>query len=85
MTHSQDDTSTKTEPRSRSDRGPLIQWRVEWVTGLIDVIEAHQVTMPLTFSDDGFIQFHGEIDGRWGLVLAVVPSRVKAISRVGKS
>ncbi|WP_086846941.1 hypothetical protein [Amycolatopsis kentuckyensis] len=68
-------------PESKFDHGPIKTFEVTWTNGHVEEIKAHQVILPLP--DMGgmygelatkrvdYIKFHGEIDGRWQLVLAV--------------
>lgn len=78
------------------DRGPLQTYEVIYTSGHIERVQAHQVIMPP--SDSGFLggffgvdvqtkregrwTFHGEIAGRWMLVLSVPESDVKSVRNV---
>lgn len=70
------------------DHGPLRSYEIVWTNGHVETVQAHSVTMPRpAFLYDvstetktrEFITFHGEIDGRWLLVLAVRPELVDVI------
>lgn len=59
------------------DRGPLLPYQVAWRSGHVETVEAHQVllpTPPLLMTDAESprakrVTFHGEVDGRWVLIL----------------
>jgi len=70
------------------DYGPLKSYEIVWTNGHVETVQAHSVTMPhpaLLFGvatatkTREYITFHGEIDGRWRLVLAVRPELVDVI------
>jgi hypothetical protein len=70
------------------DHGPLKPYEVVWTNGHVETVQAHQVMMPrpaglffenVSTKTHEYIQFHGEIDGRWQLVLAVRPELVDVI------
>ena len=58
-----------------TERGPIQRFEVVWQNGHTEVIEAHQVSYSgggILFADKPeVIQFHGEFDGVWTLVLRV--------------
>lgn len=65
------------------DYGPLQSFEITWKSGHVETVKAHQVTWPtdglggligniaLTTktNTDPMVHFHGEIDGKWRLVL----------------
>lgn len=57
------------------ERGPLRDYEVTWTNGHVEIIKCHQVMLPTTglamFGEKGRDRytFHGEIDGRWILIL----------------
>lgn len=72
------------------DHGPLKSFEIVWANGHTETVKAHQVLMPTgdlfggLFGDtrtkhQDFIKFHGEINGRWQLVLAVRPELIHSI------
>lgn len=71
-----------------NDRGPLQSYEVTWRSGHIETIRAHQVIMPSRFSflpgekQDNRVMFHGEIEGRWMLVLAADADEILTIRNV---
>ena len=60
--------------------GEPVEYQIMWKSGAVETIKAHQVSWPnnLRFSMFGAsqggaartIQFHGEFNGRWQLVLS---------------
>ena len=70
------------------DRGPLSEYGVVWRDGRAEIIKAHQVLLPHDgLFDDMFgrapkprrLTFHGEIDGRWQLILDVDYDQVQSV------
>lgn len=78
-------TATNQPAPSKTDRGPLQSFEVTWSTGHVETIRAHQVTHPGSFNMFGDtprvprIEFHGEIDGRWMLVLSALEADLTRI------
>lgn len=75
------------------DRGPLDEFEVIWRNGHIDRFRAHQVTYPgnsplFTYESDGVrverIEFHGEIDGHWRLMLSADRSDILSVRNVSQ-
>jgi hypothetical protein len=74
------------------DYGPLQTWQVIWRNGHVEEVQAHQCLLPptggfLLFSErpdprEGRLTFHGEIDGRWKLVLDVDYAEVLSVRLV---
>lgn len=68
------------------DRGPLHRYEVTWANGHVEYVEAHQALMPAPPSIFGgddrppVWAFHGEINGRWRLVLSA-PAAVISVVR----
>jgi hypothetical protein len=61
-----------------TERGPLQSFELTWSSGHVETIKAHQVSYqgnsPM-FGDPGRkarIDFHGEIDGHWMLILSAL-------------
>jgi hypothetical protein len=71
----------------RFDHGPLKSFEVTWTSGHVETIQAHQVTFPvpslflgdLQTKHQDFIKLHGEINGRWQLILAARPELISMI------
>ena len=79
------------ETSTTIDRGPLIPYQVTWASGHIETIEAHQVMMPMPRSPfdrtrdiPERVMFHGEIDGRWGLILSAAASEIVTVRRLSR-
>ena len=73
----------------RPDRGELDDFEVVWKSGHVDRLKAHQVSQPGTFGGmfgepprEPRVEFHGEFDGRWRLVLSVPLSELSTIRNV---
>jgi hypothetical protein len=73
------------------DHGPLIAYEVCWNNGHVETIMAHQVILPSSsifggrsWSDDQ-VMLHGEIDGRWQLLLCVNASEIKSVRNVTRT
>lgn len=72
------------------DRGPLDQFEVVWRNGHIDHVWAHQVTNTgnlLLFRDlpnnrEPVIEFHGEVNGHWRLMLRAPEHEIYSIRNV---
>jgi len=77
-----------------ADRGPASTYEIVWNNGHVERIEAHQVSYPGRFSNLGLdlfptradippkperIEFHGEFNGRWQLVLSAPMSEITTI------
>lgn len=72
-----------------TDRGPASKYEIVWKSGHIDRIEAHQVSYPnrvslftVTAPAPERVEFHGEFDGRWQLVLSAAMSEIDTIRNV---
>lgn len=72
-------------PEQNDDRGPLTTYEITWMSGHVERVQAHSVMYPNTFSILGGpggkqrVQFHGEIDGRWRLVLSALDEDIRTI------
>ena len=77
-----------------SERGPLETYEIAWRSGHVECIQAHQVS----YQGGGFdlfatpgerkpsrVQFHGEFDGHWRLVLSLLEDDVRTIRNVGRT
>lgn len=68
------------------DRGPLLAWEVVWRDGRTETVWAHQCLTPNILSVHGGtaprVQFHGEVDGRWNLILAADDEEIVAVRNV---
>lgn len=71
------------------DHGPLRSYEITWHSGHVETIRAHQVSWPNAMSQmlgepalPRIIQFHGEIDGQWTLVLHADESEIRTIRDV---
>lgn len=68
------------------DYGPLQTYEVQWRTGTVEMILAHQVLTPNKFAFDPAGRtsylFHGEFDGRWRLVLAADGELIASVRNV---
>lgn len=75
---------------SDTERGPLLDFEVTWRSGQIETISAHQCTLPsprIFGLDDGNddqrrITFHGEIGGRWQLILTAPEAEILTVRNV---
>lgn len=78
---------------SKYEYGPLRSYEITWMSGHIETIQAHQVSWPsmavnlfrqLASGDDSdpFIRFHGEVDGRWTLVLQAREREIRTVRDV---
>lgn len=75
-----------------SDYGAPETFEITWSTGHVERIQAHQVSWPgSTFGAivrPQLINFHGEFDGAWTLVLSALEAdivRVRNITRTEES
>jgi hypothetical protein len=74
----------------RHDYGPLQDFEITWSTGHVETIRAHQVSYPGSMPSMlghgperiARIQFHGEIDGRWVLLLSALEADLTRIRNV---
>ena len=79
---------------TKFEYGPLDTYEIVWATGHVEYIQAHQVLMPpndivsaflpgatATKKRDGWT-FHGEIDGRWKLLLFAAAEDIKSVRNV---
>lgn len=75
------------------DHGPLETYEIVWASGHVEHIQAHQVLMPSPdfsgiFGGVVAVQrekrwtFHGEIDGRWRLLLTAPEADIKSVRNV---
>lgn len=72
------------------DHGPLQTYEIAWRTGHVERIDAHQVTFPGSLpamlaarpQKNPHIQFHGEIDGKWMLILSALEDDIVRIRNV---
>jgi hypothetical protein len=75
------------------DYGPLQTYEITWTSGHIERIQCHQVSYsggdpmgdlfgPVGVKHVRRVQFHGEIEGRWLLVLSVCEDDIAAIRLV---
>jgi hypothetical protein len=71
------------------ERGPLQTFEIVWTGGHTEIIEAHQVSYSggAIFAPDRpeSIQFHGEFDGSWLLVLRVLGDDIRSIRNLTKT
>jgi hypothetical protein len=71
----------------RFDYGPLQTFELTWTGGHVERIQAHQVAYPgnaaILFGHEPnaepVIEFHGDFDGRWRLVLRVHAKEIRII------
>lgn len=65
------------------DHGPLQEYAITWRDGTMEVVKAHQVLLPQTSfiggDGDPNVRIHGEIDGRWMLVLSAPGDQIISI------
>lgn len=80
----------------RFDYGPLQTYEIIWKSGHVERIQAHQVTWPQNgmvmargilgtmteVTGDGRIDFHGEIEGKWRLVLSALEDDIRTVRLV---
>lgn len=80
---------------SRFEYGPLDTYEIVWTSGHVEYIQAHQVILPPDESAvdvffrrpvapirrDGWM-FHGQIDGRWKLLLYAPAGDIKSVRNV---
>lgn len=75
------------------DRGPLLTYEVTWATGHVERIEAHQVILPMPpmnlfgsapATTRGRVTFHGEINGKWQLILDAAEEDIRTIRNVSR-
>lgn len=73
----------------KHDYGPLQAFEITWSTGHVETIHAHQVSYPGSFASffggaprTPQIHFHGEIEGRWTLVLSCLEADLTRIRNV---
>jgi hypothetical protein len=71
------------------DRGPISSFEITWMSGHTETVQAHQVSWPNAgaslFGDPAgpvFIRFHGEIEGRWTLVLQAREEEIRTVRNV---
>lgn len=74
---------------STYDHGPLDTYEVIWKSGHVERVQAHQVLWPngINLFDDQrpkreHVMIHGEIDGRWKLILAAPVEDVLSVRRI---
>lgn len=72
------------------DHGPLRTYEITWSSGHVERIDAHQVTWPhnpfeligpatTKTRDPGRVMLHGQVDGKWQLLLAAHPEDIRTI------
>lgn len=75
------------------DHGPLQTYEITWRSGHIETIQAHQVStsggdnsfasamfgVTVKTDRDPRIQFHGEFDGKWRLVLSALEQDIMTV------
>ncbi|MEU2106428.1 hypothetical protein [Nocardia sp. NPDC019255] len=79
---------------TKYDHGPLDTYEIVWESGHVEYIQAHQVITPprdpmsawlpgetWTKTRGGWT-FHGEVDGRWRLLLAVRADEIRSVRNV---
>lgn len=72
----------------KHEYGPLDTYEVIWSSGHLEYIQAHQVLMPPLpglFGEpdrDPRWTFHGEVDGRWRLLLTAPADDVRSVRNV---
>lgn len=73
------------------ERGPAIEYEVVWKTGHIDRFKAHQVSHTGGFNvflqgppKPERIDFHGEFDGRWQLVLSAPVDDISVVRNLSQ-
>jgi hypothetical protein len=70
------------------DHGPLLRFEISWANGHVEYIDAHQALMPfdspLLGGQDTVKRwtFHGEIDGRWQLLLTAPEADIRMVRNV---
>lgn len=75
------------------ERGPLREYEITWLSGHVETIEAHQVSWsggPSIFGNPFTseaasprrIQFMGEFDGQWTLVLQAQEDDIRTVRDV---
>ena len=72
------------------ERGPLLPYQITWRSGHIETIRAHQVIWPSGFSGifgerderNPRVMLHGEVDGRWKLLLVADEEDILTIRRL---
>lgn len=71
---------------SSKDRGPLNRFEIAWKSGHVETIDAHQVSYQggglFTEAGPERMQFHGEFDGRWMLVLSALTDDLRTVRNV---
>lgn len=73
---------------AKYDHGPLDTYEVIWNSGHIEHVKAHQVLAPrpplfgLTSPGDNRWVVHGEIEGRWRLLLIAADEDIRSIRNV---
>ncbi|MET8430133.1 hypothetical protein [Nocardia sp. NPDC004860] len=76
------------------DYGPLDTYEIMWASGHIEYIQAHQVLLPPDEAILGLFSgetttrkrsgwtFHGEVEGRWKLLLFAPAEDIKSVRNV---
>ena len=68
---------------AKFEYGPLDTYEVIWNSGHVEQVRAHQVLAPrpAVFGDHGTSvwMFHGEIDGKWRLLLVARDEDIKSV------
>jgi hypothetical protein len=73
-----------------SDERPLRSYEITWHSGHVETIHAHQVSWPNNAANlfggattkPSLIQFMGEIDGQWTLVLSAHEDDIRTVRDV---
>ena len=81
------------------ERGPLLTYEIQWQSGHVETVQAHQVLLPLSpngIFGEAFgasqqpkvaprVTFHGEFDGHWRMVLTALAEDIRSIRDVTAS
>lgn len=76
---------------SKFEYGPLDTYEIIWDSGQVEYIKAHQVLMPQSSAMAGLFgeerqkpawTFHGEVDGRWRLLLTAPADDIRTVRNV---
>lgn len=77
---------------SEFERGEPDEFEIVWKTGHVDRLKAHQVTWPHSDIFGGVfggrpagpphVLFHGEVDGRWRLLLSALEGDIATVRNV---
>lgn len=70
------------------DRGPIDAFVVIWNNGTVERVRAHQVSTERgegIFDPPTRINFHGEVDGHWKLMLSVPYDEIRTVRNITQS